>query len=191
MINLPHPLWKTCRIIACETRLNLLRTLINQGELCVYQLMEKTGMSRPNTSNQLRLLSECGLIVSRRENMNVIYRAEANTAMAFAPALLSALERGFSNAMSFEKIIHQATAVSHNRRIEIIQAFKGKRRTVEELENATGMSSSALSRHLLKLERRGFVLRTEKHYQRGKPGNTLGRVLLKLASASAPPARAD
>lgn len=182
MISLPPPFWKTCRILANETRLQLLWTLFTHGELCVNQLMELTGISRTNASNQLRLLSEHGLVVSRRENMNVIYRAEANTAMRFAPPLLTALKSGFNHSMSFKSIIRQATAFSHGRRIEIIQALKGESHSFDELKDATGMSSAALSRHLMKLEKRSFVMRNEKRYRYGKPGNTLGKVLVKLAA---------
>lgn len=184
MINLPPPLWKTCRILATETRLQLIWTLFTHGELCVTQLMTLTNTSRTNTSNQLRLLSEHGLVVSRRKNMNVIYRAEPNMAMEFASPVLTALKNGFNHSMSFKTIIRQATAFSHGRRIEIIQALKGKSHSFEELENATGMSPAALSRHLLKLADRNFVMRNGKLYRYGKPGNTLGQVLIKLATTS-------
>jgi DNA-binding transcriptional ArsR family regulator len=180
MINIPAPLWKACRILANETRLQLIWTLFTHGELCVTQLVELTNISRTNASNQLRLLAEHGLVVSRREKMSVIYRAESNAAMEFAPPMLAALENGFAHSMSFQTIIRQATALSHSRRIEIIQALKGKSRSFEEIKDATGMSPAALSRHLLKLEKRNFIMRTGNFYRYGKPGNTLGKVLIKL-----------
>lgn len=188
MTNLPPPLWKTCRIIASETRLQLLWTLFEHGELCVNQLMRETNTSRANTSNQLRLLAEQGLVVSRRKNMNVIYRAEANTAMKFAPPLLAALKNGFNHSMSFKTIIRQATALSHGRRVEIIQTLKGKSLSSDELIHATGMSSTALSRHLIKLEDRNFIMRNRTLYRYWKPGNPLGKVLIKLAASSCPSA---
>lgn len=182
MINLPPPLWKTCRILTNETRLQLIWNLFTFGELCVNELTKLTHISRTNTSNQLRSLSEYGFIVSRREKMHVIYRAEANTAMRFAPPLLTALRTGFDQSMSLKTVIVQATGFSHGRRIEIAQAFKGKSRSFEELQKATGMSSSALSRHLRKLEVRNFVQISGTMYRRGKPGNLLGQELIKLAS---------
>jgi len=181
-VNIPSPLWKTCRILACETRLELLWKLFDQGELYVHQLMQETGLSRPNTSNQLRLLTEHGFVVSRREKMNVIYRAEANTAMRFAPTLLATLKTGFNRSMSLKTVIRQATGFSHGRRIEIAQALNGKSRSFEELQEATSMSSSALSRHLIKLEVRNFVQHNGTLYRRGKPGNPLGKELIMLAS---------
>ncbi len=182
MINIPLPLWRTCRIIACEVRLELLWSLFENKELNVTQLTLATGKSFPYISTQLRMLTEHGLIVYRREEMNVFYRAEANTAMRFAPPLLEALRAGFNQSMSFQTAIRQATALSHGRRNEIIQALKGKRCTFEELQAATGMSGSALSRHLCKLIDRGFVEHADKAYRCGKPGNRLGRTLIQLAT---------
>jgi len=43
------------------------------------------------------------------------------------------------------------------------------------------MSLAALSRHLDKLERRGFVKESGAVYRIGGSGNALGRTLLKLA----------
>jgi DNA-binding transcriptional ArsR family regulator len=189
MLNIPPPLWKTCRIIACETRLKLLWSLFKENELNVTQLTLAASDHLPNISIHLRLLAEHGLVVYRRENMNVFYRAEANFAMEFAPPLLDALRDGFQHSMSFKTAIRQATALSHGRRVEIIQVLKGKSRSFEELQNATGMSSSALSRHLFKLIDRGFVEQENKAYRCGKPGNRLGRMLTKLASR--PPAPVD
>lgn len=182
MINLPPPFWKTCRVLANETRLGLLWFLFGCGEQCVSDLMKRTGMSRPNTSNQLTKLAEYGLIISRREKMKVIYRAEANAAMPFAPPVLEALRECFNQSMSLQTVIRHATAFSHGRRVELIQELKGKSRTFDELHQSTGMSPSALSRHLIKLETRNFVLRNGSLYRYGKPGSVLGRTLLQLAT---------
>jgi DNA-binding transcriptional ArsR family regulator len=188
MIHLETPLWKTCRVIACETRLKLLWNLFEQGELHVHQLAQTTGLSRTNTSNQMRLLAEHGLVLSRREKMNVIYRAQANAAMRFAPPLLAALKTVLNQSMKLETVFRQATGFSHGRRIEIIQTLTGRPRSFDELQSATGMSSSALSRHLGKLESRNFVRHKGRLYSRGKPGNPLGQTLIKLAAQPFTPA---
>lgn len=185
MTHAPQPLWKTCRVIAHESRLHLLWALFEQSELCVQQLVMQTGMSRPNTSNQLRLLAEHGLIVSRRRKMNVLYRAEANSAMKYAPPILQALRNGFDHSMGLDVVIRQATALSHGRRIEIVQALKGTHLSFDQLQQKTGMSSSALSRHLNKLISRRFVDRSGRSsYGYGKPVNQLGRTLIKLVDTS-------
>ncbi len=175
------PLWKTCRVIANENRLRMLWALFLKRELCVKQIMQLAGTSRPNASNQLRLLAEHGLIVSRRQKMNVIYRAEANRAMPFAPPILTALRDAFEHCMSFDAVIFQSTALSHGRRIEIVRTLKGKRQSFDDLQTMTGMSDAALSRHLDKLIRRRFVQKHGQTYRYGKPICLLGRTLIKLA----------
>jgi DNA-binding transcriptional ArsR family regulator len=156
--------------------------LYQKPELCVKQVMQIAGTSRPNASNQLRLLAEHGLVISRREKMNVIYRAEANLAMPFAPPILTALRDAFEHSMGLHAVIRQATALSHSRRIEIIQALKGKRRSFENLQEMTGMSGAALARHLDKLIRRRFAEKRAQMYGYGKPTCLLGRTLIKVAA---------
>lgn len=180
-----HPtLWRTCRILASETRLQLLWLIFEEQELYVQQIAERTGMSVPNASTQLRALSARGLISPRRKNMMVLYRAEANNAVDTAPVLLDTLRVCYEQGVSFQTIIRQTTAFTHERRIELIRALTGKALAFHELAETTGMSASALSRHLEKLEARGFVKYKSGFYQRTTPGNPLGRVLLKIVTAS-------
>lgn len=182
-MKLPPALWQSCRVIACETRLRLLWFIFEEGELSVNPARLLAGISQPGASAQLKALGERGLIIPRREDMRVIYRAEANSAVKFAPELLDALRKCFESPMSFKAIIRQATAFTHERRIEIVRALNGEPLPFAKLMDATGMSSTALSRHLDKLERRGFVKRTEGVYRLGRPRNSLGRTLMRLALA--------
>ena len=175
--------WKSCRVIACETRLQLLWQIFEAEELTVTELRFLVGISQPNASNQLRSLSECGLIISRRNEMSVIYRAEANEVIKFAEELLKALHRFYARSEPFAEIIHQATAFTHQRRIEIARVLHKNPLGFQALLDKTGMSAPALSRHLNKLERRGFVKRTGKRISLGRPGNALGRTLMTLVFA--------
>jgi DNA-binding transcriptional ArsR family regulator len=180
-MKLRPTLWRTCRIIANETRLQLLWNIFAEGELYVNQLVQQTGATRPNASNQLRALSARGLIAYRREKQNVIYRAEANNGVDFAPNLLEALRQCHERSMQFKTVIRQATAFTHERRIEIVQALNGKKLSFGGLRDTTGISPAALSRHLEKLETRGFIKRTDGLYRIGWPGNPLGRTLIDIA----------
>jgi len=182
-MKLPPAFWRSCRVVACETRLQLLWHIFEEGELSVNTARLRVGISQPNASAQLRALAERGLIIPRREDMRVIYRAEANSSVPFASELLEALRGCHEHAMSHKMIIRQATAFTHERRIEVVRALRGETMSFSELLDATGMSSTALSRHLDKLDRRGFVKRTEGLYRLGTPGNRLGRTLMKLAHA--------
>ncbi len=180
-----HPtLWRTCRVIASETRLRLLWYLFEEGELCVGQLAERTGISRPNASNQLRALGARGLLASRRKKNKVFYRPEANRAIAFAPGLLAVLETCYERSVPFKTVVRQATAFTHERRIEIVRALDGKPLCFDELRDATGISPAALLRHLEKLEARRFVKTTGEKCRIGRPGNPLGRELLGIVRSS-------
>jgi len=115
--------------------------------------------------------------------MKVLYRAEANSGIDFAPSLLEALRKCYKQSMPFKTVARQATAFTHGRRIEVVLALNGGKLSFGALWDATGMSLSALSRHLEKLEARGFVKRTGKAYRLAHPGNPLGRALLKIAKS--------
>jgi len=182
-MKMPPDFWRSCRVIACETRLRLLWQIFTEGELSVNPARVLVGISQPSASAQLRALADRGLIIPRREDMRVIYRAEANRAMSFAPELLDTLRICFDRSMSFKTMIWQATAFTHERRIEVIRALKQTPLSFAPLLEATGMSSTALSRHVDKLERRGFVKRSEGIYRLGRPGNPLGRTLMKCVLA--------
>ncbi len=49
--------------------------LITDRELTVAQLADRTARLQTNVSRDLRFLREAGLVVSRRDGMNVFYRA--------------------------------------------------------------------------------------------------------------------
>ena len=180
-MKLTPTLWRTARVLASKIRLQILWLLFEEKELYVQQIAERTDMSVPNASTQLRALSARGLISPRREGMKVIYRAEANESLEAAPALLKALHTCYDQSVSFKTLIRQATAFTHERRIEIVRELKGKKLPFHTLVQTTGMSPSALSRHLDKLEARGFVKYRDGLYRSAYPGNVLGRTLLRLA----------
>lgn len=182
-MRLPPALWRSCRVIACETRLRLLWHIMENGELSVNAVRQLAELSQPSASIQLKVLASRGLVVYRREGMQVIYRAEADLAVEFAEELLEALRICYERRISFRTMIRQATAFTHERRVEVVRTLRSGAIAFPELQDKTGMSSSALSRHLDKLERRGFVKRVGGVYKIKAPGGVLGRVLLRLALA--------
>ncbi len=181
MSKLRPTLWRTCRVIACETRLQLLWLLFENEERCVSDLAASVGVSPQNASVQLRTLSSRGLISPHRKNLKVFYRPEVNDDVSHAGTILKALRKCAEDGMSHEVIIRQATALTHLRRIILVRALDGKHQKFEELQAATGISPTALSQHLAKLEARGFVKNRYGEYRLTHPGNSFGRVLLKVA----------
>lgn len=62
------------KVLANDTRLRLLHSLIRTDEMCVTDLAASLGMRPQAVSNQLQRLSDLGILVSRREGNNIYYR---------------------------------------------------------------------------------------------------------------------
>lgn len=175
-----NDLWRVCRVVAYEKRLRLLWLLFERGELSVNQLMYSAEMTQANASIQLKSLYLAGLIRFRRQSMNVIYRAEVDERVECAVPLLKALRCCFEQGGEFDFIVHQVTAFTHERRIEIVRALADGPLSYLELIDRCGMTSSAMSRHLHKLDARKVVRWDGELYCIARPGNLLGRVLLDI-----------
>lgn len=61
------------RILADPTRLRLLTTLAEAGEMCVHELCARVGMSQPAVSHQLRTLRTARLVRGRRAGREIFY----------------------------------------------------------------------------------------------------------------------
>jgi len=60
------------RMLADSTRLTILRALM-QGERNVSQVVEETGENQANVSKHLKMLAKAGLVVRRKEGLQVFY----------------------------------------------------------------------------------------------------------------------
>jgi DNA-binding transcriptional ArsR family regulator len=61
-------------MLANATRLRMLHAMIRQPEICVTELAERIGMKPQAVSNQLQRLVDRGVLGSRRNGNNVLYR---------------------------------------------------------------------------------------------------------------------
>ena len=64
---------KLFRGLGDRSRLAILDALRTDG-LTVGEIVDRTGLSQSNTSNHLRCLAECGLVISKREGRFARYR---------------------------------------------------------------------------------------------------------------------
>lgn len=62
------------KVLANDTRLRLLHALVRADELCVTDLAAAVGMKPQAVSNQLQRLSDLGILSSRRDGNNILYR---------------------------------------------------------------------------------------------------------------------
>ena len=64
------------KILGDPTRVRIMHTLTETGELCVHHLAEAVDMSPSSVSHHLRLLRSFGLIRARRAGREVYYRPD-------------------------------------------------------------------------------------------------------------------
>lgn len=70
----PELLGKYFRVFADSTRLRILDTLQQEGELSVGELVDRLGIPQPSVSNHLACLRWCGFVAVRREHRSVYNR---------------------------------------------------------------------------------------------------------------------
>lgn len=75
------------KVLANDTRLRLLHALVREDEICVTDLAATLTMKPQAVSNQLQRLSDLGILASRREANNVLYRV-------VDPCVTALLDRG-------------------------------------------------------------------------------------------------
>ena len=119
--------WKVCEALDCEQRIKLLRYLlaVETTEFpCVNEFAEKFQVSAAAMSVHLKKLATVGLVVSKRADRRVYYRAFAATAEG--ERVLASLRRMFKshpNAERFRRLREYAHALSHLRRHLIVRCL--------------------------------------------------------------------
>lgn len=73
--------------LANDTRLRLLHVMLKEGEIHPSGLAAKLGMKPQAVSNQLQRLSDRGIVQTRREGNNVLYRI-------VDPCVIDLIDRG-------------------------------------------------------------------------------------------------
>ncbi len=180
MSKLRPTLWRTCRVLASEIRLQLLWRIFDGEEFGVGELGRQVGISEQNASIQLRVLNARGLITARRTKKELYYRAEANAEVEHAGELLEMLHVCYEKKMPLKDIVWMATAFTHSRRIEIVRTLMESAQKPGDLRKMTGIARPALGRHLRKLEARRFVRIYGDTYRLNTPKNIFGACLLGI-----------
>ena len=62
-----------CKVFSNAKRLEILNTL-RQGEMTGSELIEKIGLSKANLSQHMSILKSKGVVLNRREGLNIYYR---------------------------------------------------------------------------------------------------------------------
>jgi len=168
---------KICRLIANNTRLNMLWMLFD-ADLCVEDAAVQTEISPQHASNLLSLMASKHLLISERQNRRVVYRPHLDGPQK---QLLAVLKQEKRHKESHENIIAHATAFTHERRIQLARTLSAVPCTFTELQSRTGMTPPAQTRHLRKLVRRNVIFRDGALYRLHKPATPLAKYLLSMA----------
>jgi DNA-binding transcriptional ArsR family regulator len=159
-------IWKTCRILANETRLKILCRLLHGAELCVSDIADTEKISRVVASQNLRLLYETGFLKPNRKSKWVFYRAEVPDPGTLAEKLYFPLKKElFRGPSNLTVLLKTTTALTHPRRVDLIQKLLRGPASFEELIPACDISGMALHRHLEKLVRRNFIVLKNDRYR--------------------------
>ncbi len=86
------------KVLSNATRLRLLHALIRKSEMRVTELADEIGMKTQAVSNQLQRLVDRGILGSRRNGTQIIYRI-------VDPCIESILERGLCLSKDAERRI--------------------------------------------------------------------------------------
>jgi DNA-binding transcriptional ArsR family regulator len=180
MRAIPFDLWRTCRILACRTRLKLLREIIAAPGRCVEHLAAATGISPSTASIQLSRLCQAGFVTAHRRGQTVWY----DTFIPHAPRWVSRLQKAVCKSIEdktpLDDICREATGFTHPRRIELAARIAASPMTLGQLDGCTKMSRSSLMRHLRKLRDRDYVLIQDETVELGRPAGHLANALLQI-----------
>ena len=70
-----EPLTEVFKVLADENRLKIIK-IIAKGEKCASQILEDLGISQPTLSHHMRILTEVGLVKSKKQATQVYYELD-------------------------------------------------------------------------------------------------------------------
>jgi len=175
-------LWRTCRVLANRTRLEMFRLLLRDPGQTVSEVARQLRKPLSLTSEYLRALESRGLLTARRVGRWVQYRPSPPTNPNVS-GMVAALRATFQRESSAIDIIFRlATAFTHPRRVEMFRVIQTRPHTLEQLQASTRIPGWALLRHLKKLQARGFVTERGGLYTVIKRADALGQELARLTA---------
>lgn len=160
----------------------MLHELIQHPDQTVSAVARRVNVPPAVATQYLRALNARGLLQARRAGKWEYYRPSPDKSIPGAASLLKALEETFATEeQPIEVIFRHVTAFTHPRRLVIIRALQPRGLTKAALRIRTGISQSALTRHLAKLLDRGFVIVDGFTWRCTRPKGRLAKILLYLA----------
>lgn len=175
-------LWRTCRVLANETRLRCFRTVLKSPGVTVELVAKAVRILECEACVSLRALQARGLIAALRKSRWVLYYPEPDKSVVSAEDFLLAVKLAvFNQKLSDAQLFKAVTAYTHPRRIEIVRTLAYSNAIgPTELSHKANISRPALFRHLEKLKKRGVVVSNNGKYSLGKAPAGFAHDLLLL-----------
>jgi DNA-binding transcriptional ArsR family regulator len=181
-MGLTPTLWRTCRVLAGPTRLELLRRIVAKPDACVAELMAAVGISEPRASQELRRLQARGLVQAVRTGRWMCYRPVSDPKVSSAKPLLAAMKAALARRSpeAEAQTIRVAKAFAHERRLKLVCALRRGPCTAGELQFTTSMPGAALARHLAVMKAGGVVRRSGKAWELAPHAHPLAKTMAGL-----------
>jgi len=178
-------IWKTCRILANESRLRILKRLMRGAELCVTEIADAEEITPVVASQHLRMLHELGILKQTRKSKWTFYSMDAAPESMLIQEIHKPLERELVRKQGqIPELLKLMTAFTHPRRVEIIKQLAKSPRTFNELTSACAISPRAMIRHLSKLQSRNFIQLNADVYSLLPKGTALKKRLVAMCQQS-------
>lgn len=144
------------KAVSNPNRLELLEILA-QGERCVEDMVRQTGLSTANVSQHLQHLRRAGLVLSRKQGLQVFYRLSGDDVVTLIHSMRLVAERHLADV---DQLLRDVLDVKDNlepvARLDLLQRVKTGRVTVvdvrPEQEYNNGHVAGALNIPLDQLE---------------------------------------
>ncbi len=176
------PLWKICRILANDLRLNMLMLLRHNSPQCVKAIAKELGVSENTASKNLKRLSAAGFVMQKFRGKFLFCTLAVEDDLLSTVLELTQAERN-------DQVLFLATALTHERRVRILQALRTHPLRLEQICLKTQISWEAMRRQIKKLERRGLVQLTDERYALKIPSCSFGKLLIDQAMKEITPSK--
>jgi DNA-binding transcriptional ArsR family regulator len=175
-------LWRTCKMLAGHTRIDLLRALATYPGEGVSSLGRRVNIAEPTASQELRRIQSRGLLQSERQGPWLVYRLAADPQVSSAApllkAILTALDQ-FSPERDADMCV-LAAGLAHERRIRMFRHLLGGPGTLGDLAFALRIPSNPFGVHLRTLQAGGWTVRSGNRLTATVPNHPLAKALAKL-----------
>lgn len=182
MHNLNPTLWRTCRMLAGATRIQLLRQLHDHPGSNISALSKAIGISQPYASQEMRRIQSRGFLRPVHQGASLVYQPVPDPQVASAAPLLKAVMEALDAfpARRDAEMNTLAAGLAHERRIAMARALMKAPRTARQLLDEIPMADCSFQLHLRTLLASGWVKEQNRRLVFTPPAHPLAKALARL-----------